>query len=32
VPAGEVLRVVDLENYLLHVEPAAPQKPGTIGR
>jgi membrane-bound serine protease (ClpP class) len=32
VPAGAVLRVVDLENYLLHVEPAAPQKPGTIGR
>jgi membrane-bound serine protease (ClpP class) len=27
VPAGAILRVVGLENYLLHVEPAAPQRP-----
>jgi len=27
VPAGAPLRVVGLENYLLRVEPAAPQKP-----
>jgi membrane-bound serine protease (ClpP class) len=32
VPAGAALRVVGLENYLLLVEPAAPQNPGTIGR
>ena len=32
VPAGAALRVVGLENYLLHVEPVAPQNPGTIGR
>jgi membrane-bound serine protease (ClpP class) len=32
VPAGAALRVVGLENYLLRVEPAAPQNPGTIGR
>jgi membrane-bound serine protease (ClpP class) len=27
VPAGAPLRVVSLENYLLHVEPAQPQRP-----
>jgi membrane-bound serine protease (ClpP class) len=27
VPAGTALRVVGLENYLLHVEPAQPQRP-----
>jgi membrane-bound ClpP family serine protease len=27
VPAGAPLRVVSLENYLLRVEPATPQKP-----
>jgi membrane-bound serine protease (ClpP class) len=27
VPAGAPLRVVSLENYLLRVEPAAPQRP-----
>jgi membrane-bound serine protease (ClpP class) len=31
LPAGAALRVVGLENYLLHVEPAAPQKPETSG-
>jgi membrane-bound ClpP family serine protease len=31
VAAGAALRVVGLENYLLHVEPAAPQIPGRIG-
>jgi hypothetical protein len=32
VPAGAALRVVGLENYLLHVEPAAPPQPKTFGR
>jgi membrane-bound serine protease (ClpP class) len=31
VPAGAALRVVGLENYLLHVEPAAPTQPKTFG-
>jgi len=32
VPAGAALRVVGLENYLLHVEPAAQAQPKTFER